>query len=276
MSEKAIISYLLPYLNLDQSNILPGLKIPDEAQAAIFKMSINELIQKKHDFQRSAKDAAIELLKDEGFQEKLTSLPFKENDTIVLVGDSSSDEKGGWVDILKYVIQLGTDIEVNIDNESVFGSTSSEILRHLGTTVMAKKPDWVMLNFGTWDAFRPNYASNRPLISLTDFWENTQSIQEAIGSLETRNPIIWIAPSLVNEELANEYPLINGSFDNSEIRSYQEVIRDKSGLIVDPYFNRFGQNLESWNYAVDGVHFSLAGSIQTVKTLIDSLIKELK
>lgn len=272
MKEKDIIAYLLPYLNLEQSHILPGLLIPSEAQAKIFGLSVDDLNLKKAVYETNARGAAIELLKNEGFQEELTNLPFKNDDVVIVVGDSSSDEKGGWVDIFSHVIRLGTDLEITIKNESVFGSTSTEILKHFGTTVLSKKPNWVILNFGTWDAFRPNYASDRPLVSLTDFWENTQSIQTAIHSLPSKNPIVWLAPSLVNESLSNEYPLFNGSFSNSEIRAYQEVIRDKSGLIVDPYFNRFGKDLEAWNFANDGIHYSLTGSIETVKTLIKRLI----
>ena len=272
MNEKAIISYLLPYLNLEQSNVLPGLKVSKEAQSLIFGLSKDELLTKYAEFENNAKSAAMELLKIEGFNEKISNLPFKDGEVIIVLGDSSSDEKGGWVDILRYVIQLGSDTEITIINESVFGSTSTEILKNLGTTTLSKNPDWVILNFGTWDAFKPNYASDRTLVSLTDFWENVNSIQTALKSMSSRNPLIWIPPSLVYEELANEYPFFNGSISNTELRAFQEVIRDKNGVIVDPYFNRFGTENEGWNFANDGIHFSLAGSIETVKVIIETLI----
>jgi hypothetical protein len=97
------------------------------------------------------------------------------------------------------------------------------------------------------------------------------SIQLALKSLESRNPIIWLSPSLVIESLANEYPFFNGSLSNAEIRAYQEVIRDKDGIIVDPYFRRMGGDLQAWNFANDGVHFSTSGNIETVKSIVETL-----
>lgn len=271
MKESEIIKYLLPYLNIQDSTLLPGLTINKRAQAMILGLDESELSSKYNEFQANAKGAVLELLKSDEFIQQIAKTPFKHEDKIVLIGDTSADEKGGWASMLEYAVNLGTDNEIQVINRACSGKTSTEILKDLGQTVLAHEPDWVIISMGTWDAFKPNYAANRPLVSLTDFWENVNSIQLAIKSLETRNPIIWMSPSLVIENLANEYPFFNGSFSNAEIRAYQEVIRDKDGIIVDPYFRRMGAELQAWNYSNDGVHFSTAGNIETVKSIVETL-----
>ncbi|TNE71096.1 SGNH/GDSL hydrolase family protein [bacterium] len=271
MKEVEIIKYLLPYLNIQESTLLPGLKINEDAQALIYGLSIDELKAKYDEYAANAKGAAFELLKSEEFNQQLNRIPFRDEDKIVVIGDNSADEKGGWAQILQDVYNFGTDNEIKVVNRAASGKTSTEILKDLGQTVLAEEPDWVIVSMGTWDAFRPNYASDRPLVSLTDFWENINSITVAIKSLETRNPIIWLSPSLVVESIANDYPFFNGTLSNAEIRAYQEVIRDKDGIIIDPYFTRFGEELAAWQFANDGVHFSTTGNIETVKTLVETL-----
>jgi len=250
---------------------MPALNINEQTQAGIMGLTTEELAESLKNFENKSKQLALELLKDQVVIDYLEELPFKDEEKLVVYGDSSSAEKGGWVDVLKHVIEIGSEKKIEIINSSVSGLTSTSLLQSMGNRVLAHNPDWVILNFGTWDSFRVNYAADRPLVSLTEFWENLQSIRTAIESLDSRNPIIWMSPSSVIEEATNINPLFNGSFDNSEIRAYQEVMRDKGGIIIDPFFQRFGNPSENWYYAADGIHFSESGNMETVKTILKTL-----
>jgi len=269
--DKSISKFLLPYITLNYNVLLPALDINEQIQACIMSLTTEELAESLKKYENKSKQIALELLKDQDIIDYLEELPFKDDDKIVVYGDSSSAEKGGWVDVLKYIIEIGTEKDIELINSSVSGLTSTSLLQSLGNRVLSHNPNWVILNFGTWDAFRVNYAADRPLVSLTEFWENLQSIRTAIESLVSPNPIIWMSPSSVNEEATNINPLFNGSFSNSEIRAYQEVMRDKGGIIIDPYFQRFGNTPENWYYAADGIHYSESGNLETVKTILKTL-----
>jgi len=272
--DKSISKFLLPYVTLNYNVLLPALNINEQTQAGILGLTTDELADSLKAFQTKSKQLALELLKDQDIIDYLDKLPFQDDDKLVVYGDSSSAEKGGWVDILKQVIEIGSEKEIEIINSSVSGLTSTSLLQSLGNRVLSHNPNWIILNFGTWDSFRVNYAADRPLVSLTEFWENIQSMRTAIESLESTNPIIWMSPSSVIEEATNINPLFNGSFSNSEIRAYQEVMRDKGGIIIDPFFQRFGSTPENWYYAADGIHYSESGNMETVKTILKTLAIE--
>jgi hypothetical protein len=106
---------------------------------------------------------------------------------------------------------------------------------------------------------------------MAEFWENIQSIRTATESLKKRNPLLWMPPSFVIEEAANENPLLNGSFDNTVIRNYQEVVRDKGGVQIDPFCRRFGNPSEQWYYTSDGINYSDSGVVATVKSILSTL-----
>lgn len=271
MDIKEIKNYFLPYFQGSLSAYLPGIELDLKSKSTLLDLSDTDLKEKLSELDQVAKNAALELLKEDGLIELLEKLPFKDNETVILIGDTSSDEFNGWLSILEHMLKIGLDKEIKFINRSVTLQTSSDILKNLGQSILSEEPEWIILNYGTSDARRLNYASDRTLISLTEFWENTQSIQLAIESLKTRNPIIWMAPSLVYEESANEFPFFNSSFSNTEIRQFQDIIRDKKGIQVDPYFNRFGKELNQWEYALDGVHFSVSGNMKTVKAFIKSM-----
>lgn len=267
----SITEFIIPYINLDNNISVPGLKLSDKIKAQMLSIDEDKYRKIISDKKESARQVALELLKDDEILHFLNELPFKDHQKIVVYGDSASNAIGGWVDVLSYVFELGTELDINVVNSSIPQANSSQLLQQFGTKVLAEKPDWVIINIGLWDSIRMNYAADRPLVSVTEFWENIQSMKNACLSLKNNNPIIWMPPSFVIEEAVSANPLINGSFFNSDIKHYQEVVRDKNGILIDPFSVRFGETPKEWHYASDGIHYSDSGNSITVKTLLSSL-----
>lgn len=266
-----ILKYLAQFLNIErQFPLLPGTR--DVGIVAKFiGIEPQELIDIRSHFDDQAKKAALELLKDETTIEQIQQLPFRENDKILVLGDSITDDLQSWFDILVHMLEIAVpDKNLSFVNASLTGTTSFHALQRFARDVIAASPDWVIISLGTHDAERPNFAANRTMVSLTEFWENLNTLDLAVKDI-TKNPVIWITPPPVIGEMMDESPEFNGIVQEKDLVQYRDIISGKSGFIVDPLGNRMGRPPEAWNYLNDGFHPSLVGHVQTVKALLKAL-----
>ncbi len=271
----AIKNYLAPYLNLHKVHpFLPG-ALTLKGQAAFIGMEEAELKELRQAYDKTAKTAALELLKDDLVSDHVQQVPFKTDARIMVIGDSNADDLQGWFEILRHTLTIGVDdAEFTFINAAVYNSTSLDVLRRLDRDLSVYKPDWVIVNLGSHDAEKLHaFADNRTLVSLAEFWENIAVIESMIGEV-TRNPIIWVTPPPVITELMQDMPLFSGVIDEAELSGYRELIAGKSGYVVDPYGTRMGNPPNAWNYLADGFHASLSGHLETVKAVLRSLSKE--
>ncbi len=269
--KEALLTYFVQFLNIEKRYpLLPGTK--DSANVAAFiGLDGDEFTQAREKFAWQAKQAALEVLKDDDFQDLLDKLPFKKDDKIAVIGDSVTDDPQGWFSILKNVLEIyteGADFQwLDVSHQ---GETSTEALIKLDRDVLSKEPDWVFVALGNEDAMRPNVAVNRNLVSLAEFWENISSIESAISQV-VENPIIWITPTPPMNELMDKMPVFSGVLQEEDLAQYREVIAGKTGYVVDPMGSRMGNPAEAWNYLGDGFHHSTVGHIATVKEIIKLL-----
>ncbi len=271
----AIKNYLAPYLNLHKVHpFLPG-ALTLKGQAAFIGMEEADLKELRQSYDKTAKTAALELLKDDLVADNVQQVPFKSDARIMVIGDSTADDLQGWFEILRHTLTIGVDdAEFTFINAAVYNSTSLDVLRRLDRDLNVYKPDWVVVTVGSHDAEKLHaFGDNRTLVSLAEFWENIAVIESMIGEV-TRNPIIWVTPPPVITELMQDMPLFSGVIDEAELSSYRELIAGKSGYVVDPYGTRMGNPPNAWNYLADGFHASLSGHLETVKALLRSLSKE--
>lgn len=271
----AIKNYLAPYLNLHKVHpFLPG-ALTLKGQAAFIGMEESELKELRQSYDKTAKTAALELLKDDLVSDHVQQVPFKSDARIMVIGDSTADDLQGWFEILRHTLSIGVDdAEFTFINAAVYNSTSLDVLRRLDRDLSVYKPDWVIVSVGSHDAEKLHaFGDNRTLVSLAEFWENIAVIESMIGEV-TRNPIIWVTPPPVITELMQDMPLFSGVIDEAELSGYRELIAGKSGYVVDPYGTRMGNPPNAWNYLADGFHASLSGHLETVKSLLRSLSKE--
>jgi lysophospholipase L1-like esterase len=283
--EKEVLEkYLLQFLNLEKRYpLLPGIK-NEEAMAGLMGLEIEELQKLRNRFAANAKQAAIELLEDPEIAEWIEDLPFEAGDTIVALGDSITDDLQGWFNIFQHVLEIGLeDADFTFVNSGISYDTSTDALKRLNRDVLDHDPDWVIVALGTFDAQRLHVSPNRTLVSLADYWENLNTIEEAVSEV-TDNPLIWITPPPVITEMQQQIRLFHFDLFEEDLASIREILTGKKGYIVDPLGTRMddedaadhqqedketdGGGPAAWNYLSDGLHPSLSGHTNTVKELI--------
>ncbi|MEX0778273.1 MAG: GDSL-type esterase/lipase family protein [Balneolales bacterium] len=272
--KEELLDYLVQFLNIEkQFPLLPGVN-DQSAVAQFIGIDEDELSSIRANFDENTKQAAFELLKDETVKKQIKNLPFKKDDKIAVIGDALTDDLQSWFPIFRHVMEIGVmGAKFSWYDASMASETTANILMRLDRDVLANKPDWVIIALGSDDAKRPHLATTRTLVSLAEFWENTNTIESAI-QLVVKNPIIWITPPPPVTELMQQHPLFNGVVHEEDLKQYREVIAGKQGYIVDPTGNRLGNPPEAWNLLGDGYHPSLVGHLNTVKALIGAMNKD--
>lgn len=273
--EKEVLEkYLLQFLNLEKRfPLLPGIE-NTQALANLVGLEKEEFEQLRETYRNNAQTAAEELLEDQQVTGWIDQLPFEKNDTIVALGDSITDDLQGWFSILDHVLDI-TVPEANFTfvNSGVSYETSSEALQRFNRDVIDHDPDWVIVALGTFDMQRLHIAPDRTLVSLADFWENTNTIEQNVGDL-TDNPVIWLTPPPVITEMMQKMRFFDYDIFEEDLQNVREIIAGKVGYIVDPLGQRMtdeGDQPDAWNYLSDGVHPSISGHVNTVHALLKNL-----
>ncbi|MFW6347517.1 MAG: SGNH/GDSL hydrolase family protein [Cyclonatronaceae bacterium] len=271
LEKEAIKDYLAGFLNLEKRfPLLPGAR-STEYVANFIGLSKQELVDARITLDEQAEQAAQELLKDEDTLQYITRLPFRQGDKLVVIGDSLSDDLQGWFEILRHVLEIGRpDLELEFNNAAVQGDTSFDALRRLNRSVIHAQADWVFVGLGSYDAMRLHPLPERTHVSLTEFWENMNAIEEVIAAT-TKNPPVWITPPPVITEMMQQVALFDGVVYNEDLSQFREVTAGRKGFVIDPKGVRMGQPAEAWNYLPDGFNPALAGHVATAKSLLKTL-----
>ncbi len=272
--KEALLEYLVQFSNIEkQFPLFQGVQDP-EAVADFIGIDTDNFRKIREVFDQHARQAAEEILKDEGMMTLAEKLPFKPNDTIAVIGDSITDDRQSWFHILRNLLDLVIPkVQIRYIDASISGSFSADALRRLERDVLSKKPDWVFVALGSQDALRLHLIPGRTLVSIAEFWENINAIESAILQ-NCKNPPIWITPPPVIPELMQQMPLLDGVLDEQDLRDFREVISGKSGYIVDPAGDRMGVPPKEWNYLNDGYRPSLAGNMETVRSILKTMGKK--
>jgi len=266
--------YILPFLNISsQFPLYPG-KNHATIEAALLGWTEQELEQSRAYLQENARQAALELLKEDEIVDQLDALPLDGEECIAILGDSISLDAQGWVYILSHLIDIGKE-QTNLKwiNASQAYDTTADALRRLDRDMLVHNPDWVIIALGTFDAQRLAVYPDRTLIPLSDTWENIQAIQEILDQT-LDHPPLWVSPAAVITDLLTEHALYDFCIQPEDLRAVQDVVTGKIGGIVDPKAERMGENgPRAWHYIPDGLHHSLTGHMQTVREVIKTLVE---
>lgn len=263
---------MLPFFHLNKrAALFPG-KNSLEAEAALFGLKVDELETIRKNYDENARQAALEVLKDDEITDVLDALPFDGEEKIVAFGDSITEDDQGWFSILRHVLEISTENpNFTFINAGVAYNTTAEALRRLDRDVLLHEPDWVIIALGTFDAQRVNIAPGRTLLPLSETWENIDAIQEALQP-RVENPLVWLTPAPVISEMLAENLLYDFTIEENDLGPVRELIAGKNGAIVDATGQRMGKkDAHAWNYLPDGLHHSLSGHIETVKAIIKKL-----
>ncbi len=266
--KEALLEYLVQFSNIEKRfPLFQGVQDP-EAVADFIGIDVENFKKIRESFDGQVRQAAEEILKDETMLKNAENLPFKPDDTIAVIGDSVTDDRQSWFHILSNVLDMVIPkAKFRYVDASISDSLSADALRRLERDVMAKDPDWIFVALGSQDAMRLHLITGRTLVSLSEFWENINAIESAIVQ-NCKNPPVWITPPPVIPELMQQMPLLDGIVDDQDLRDFREVIAGKTGFIVDPSGSRMGNPPKEWNYLNDGFRPSLAGNMETVRSIL--------
>lgn len=273
--EKGILEqFMLPFYHIAKRiPLFPG-KNDIKSEAGLFGITEAELKEYRENYDENARQAALEVLKEDEVVDCLDKIPMDGEETIVAFGDSNTEDAQGWFTILKHVFEISVEkANFKFINAGVSYNTTAEALRRLDRDVVVHEPDWVIVALGTFDAQRLNIAPDRTLLPLSETWENIETIQSVLES-RVENPLIWITPAPVIDEMLEENLLYDFTIKAEDLGPVQDVVSGKQGAIVDASANRMGKGEpNAWNYLPDGLHHSLSGHMETVKAIIKKLAK---
>ncbi len=264
--------FTVPFFHLEKRfPLLPG-KSDIKAEAALLGIKEEELKAYRRNLKENARQAALELLKEDEITDLMNNVPFDGSETIAVIGDSITEDGQGWFEIFKNLLEIITEkADFTFINAGIGADTSTEALRRLDRDVLVNEPDWVFVALGTYDAQRLNIVPERTIVPLSETWENFESLQNVIAEYVT-NPIIWITPTPVITQLLEENALYEFSIYEEDLQQVRQLVAGKDGVIIDSLGNRMGkESPEAWNYIADGLHHSLTGHMNTVRMIVKKL-----
>ena len=271
--EKNVVEqFLVPFFHLNKRlSLFPG-KNNLQAEALTLGLTDEELALNRKNLEENARQAALELLKEEEVIDLVDQLPFDGSETIVAFGDSSTEDDQGWFTILQSILEISVeDADFTFINSGISGNTTSDALRRIDRDVLLHEPDWVFVSLGTFDAQRLNVLPDRTLLPLSETWENLAAIQDILAE-HVENATIWLTPSPVISELMEAHPLHEFTIQPQDLSQITELVSGKTGGIVDPKGQRMGDDApKAWNYLADGLNPSLSGHINTVREILRTL-----
>lgn len=271
--EKGILEqFMIPFYHISKRvPLFPG-KNDHSSEASLFGVTEDELKTYRQNFDENARQAALEILKEDEIVDCLDKLPMDGEETIIAFGDSITEDAQGWFSILKHVLEISTEkADFNFINAGISYNTTSEALRRIDRDVIIHEPDWVFVALGTFDAQRLNIAPDRTLLPLSETWENIETIQSVLEA-RVDNPLVWITPAPVISEMLEENLLYDFTIQPQDLSQVQELVAGKQGAIIDSRAKRMGEGEpKAWNYLPDGLHHSLSGHMETVKLIIKKL-----
>ena len=265
---------MIPFFHVEKRHpLFPG-KNNTEAEAKLLGITREELETFRRNYDENAKQAALELLKEDEIIDIIDNLPFDGEETIVALGDSSTEDAQGWFSMLRHLLEISFEnADFTFINSGVAYNTTTDALKRLDRDVLLHEPDWVFVSLGTFDIQRLNIAQQRTLIPLSETWENLNTIHEILEE-QIENPTVWITPTPVISELLSENPIYGFTIEPEDLEQVRQLVSGKTGGIVDPKGIRMGEDEpKAWNYLTDGLHPSLSGHINTVREVLKTLVE---
>ena len=192
--------------------------------------------------------------------------------SLCIFGDSTAwgawdMEKGGWVNRLWLYTSEKTDGECEIYNLSISGGTTETILDRFESEAKIREADGLIFQSGGNDSYlKGKNGSNQ--ISLEQFKKNLENIIEKAKKITSN--IIFIGFKNVDESKTTPVSWKDIYYVNSEIKKYDEAMRDVCKENNIPYLDIFGL-LENNDFE-DGLHPNTKGHEKIFRKVKDFLV----
>jgi len=246
-------------------------QLDEKTLAAIYRMDLESYLKVKEELRQKAKEAAKELLVDQSFAEKVDHLPFKAGETVMGVGESTTDDLLSWFEILRHLLeQRRPQDKIRMINEGISGDTTTNLLGRING-IVAQGPDWIICMIGNNDALRYGPESTKTQVSVE---ENGKNISEIHRMITRQNSIrqVWMTPTLISEEKVDAFPYFKGQLTcrNEDIQMLADAIHRLSDPVIDTQAIFEGSTATEW-MEIDGLHPTIEGHQAIVSELVEEL-----
>ncbi|HZD43671.1 MAG TPA: GDSL-type esterase/lipase family protein [Methanomicrobiales archaeon] len=261
---------------------LPG--FDRERLAKLYGLTLQEYEEFRSQFEENAHEAANELLTDRSFAHRVDRLPFQTGETIVGIGESVTADRQSWLVILdQLLMQRRGDDEIQIRNEGISGTTTTEALERM-PSILSQQPDWIICFLGAADAVRHGVQARKTAVSTEETAMNLAELRH-LAEAQTSAQWVWITPPTINEELASNFPPFQMSqftLLNEDLTAVGNSLRPRSSSDAeenpvresDPVIDIqsvFERPAPSEFVQADGVHPSLVGHQAIAKAVVKQL-----
>lgn len=232
-------------------------------------------------FADEARQSAEHLLSEPGFADAVDRLPFAAGATVAVIGESTTDALGSWLDIFDHVLRLSRPVRpdrpgrlVNLVNAAITGYPTTQCLRILSETLLRHRPEWVLLFVGANDALRYGYGAGKPLVDLAETTGNLAEMRRLLTSAGARP--VWMTPTSVDAGRAAQFPPFQAQriwLREEDLAAVADAIRDlaRHGDPVVDVEAAFGRPASPDLLGPDGVHPSRLGQRVIANAVVRTL-----
>jgi lysophospholipase L1-like esterase len=261
-------AYLIQFQHPEKS--WPGLQ--DSTLAPLFEVDLPTYQKIRSNFAETTRQAALDLLDDPAFAEKVDRLPFETGATVVGLGDSITDDLQSWLEILRNVLTFRRpDDQIKVINAGFSGDTTSQLVSRF-LNVVQQEPDWIICMIGTNDARLHGLSPTKTLVSIEETARNLEMLRN-FGTTQTNACWVWMTPSpVIESQIASDWFLspFQMMWRNEDLQAIAQVIRHMPDPVVDLQ-SAFGMDADPNLLLADGLHPSLAGQKRIVTALVERL-----
>jgi acyl-CoA thioesterase I len=248
---------------------LPGMN-DEKMVAALLGISVELYQQICADFKGQVRQAAEQLVAEPGFAVLVDRLPFAPHSMVVGLGDSITDDRQSWLEILRQLIDLVRPADgIQFWNAGFSGDTTTHLISRFHY-VSSVNPDWIICLAGTNDVRRHGRSPNQVLVSGLETAKNLRVLRR-LAATQTQCRWVWLTPPLVVEQVIDEELVpVPARWLNQDLQAVAAMIRQQPDLVIDlqPVF---GMPVDSSHVLADGLHPSLLGQQAIARMVVKSL-----
>ncbi|GIN72910.1 hypothetical protein J14TS2_33850 [Bacillus sp. J14TS2] len=248
-------------------------QLDEETLATLYGMDLETYIDIKSQLEQETKEAADQLLANPEFADRVNRLPFKVGQTVIGVGESTTDDLLSWFEILRRLLERQRPQDnIRMINEGISGDTSTQLLGRFNG-VVAQEPDWIICMIGGNDVLRFGPEPTKTQVSAEETARNISEIRR-ISTVNSAAQWVWITPTPINDERMAAFPYFRQlRCRNEDIHVVSDMIHRLSDPVIDTQ-TRFGMPASPEWMEVDGLHPSISGHKAIVTWLVEELTRE--
>ncbi|MBO0992671.1 SGNH/GDSL hydrolase family protein [Bacillus sp. SD088] len=248
-------------------------QIDEETLATLYGMDLKTYIDIKSQLEQETKEATDQLLANPEFADRVNRLPFEAGQTVIGVGESTTDDLLSWFEILRRLLERQRPQDnIRMINEGISGDTSTQLLGRFNG-ILAQEPDWIICMIGGNDVLRFGPEPTKTQVSAEETARNISEIRR-ISTVNSAAQWVWITPTPINDERMAAFPYFRQlCCRNEDIHVVSNMIHRLSDPVIDTQ-TRFGMPASPEWMEVDGLHPSISGHKAIVTWLVEELTRE--